>query len=98
MTSAVGTRERETLGARWGGGRSPWDVGWPKLMMWLFLISDAMTFAAMLIGLWVTRLGSRLWPNRLELIDLPFVAALTVLLICISTPMAVGVYDIRPGA
>ena len=46
MTSAVGTRERDNLGTRWGGGRSPWDVGWPKLMMWLFLISDAMTFAA----------------------------------------------------
>src|SRR5437016_2745861 len=68
MTNAVGTRERETLGARWGGGRSPWDVGWPKLMMWLFLISDAMTFAAM-----------------------------TVILICSSTTMAMAVYAIRRG-
>lgn len=97
MTSAVGTRERENLGARWGGGRSPWDVGWPKLMMWLFLISDAMTFAAMLIGLWVTRLGSRTWPNRLEIIDLHFVAAMTVILICSSTTMAMAVYAIRRG-
>ena len=97
MTSAVGTRERETLGTRWGGGRSPWDVGWPKLMMWLFLISDAMTFAAMLIGLWVTRLASRTWPNRLEIIDLHFVAAMTVVLICSSTTMAMAVYAIRRG-
>ena len=97
MTSAVGTRERETLGTRWGGGRSPWDVGWPKLMMWLFLISDAMTFAAMLIGLWVTRLANRTWPNRLEIIDLHFVAAMTVVLICSSTTMAMAVYAIRRG-
>jgi len=97
MTGAVGTRERETLGTRWGGGRSPWDVGWPKLMMWLFLISDAMTFAAMLIGLWVTRLAGRTWPNRLEIIDLHFVAAMTVILICSSTTMAMAVYAIRRG-
>jgi len=67
-------------------------------MMWLFLISDAMTFAAMLIGLWVTRLGSRTWPNRLEIIDLHFVAAMTVILICSSTTMAMAVYAIRRGA
>src|SRR5207237_6731675 len=98
MTSAVGTRERENLGARWGGGRSAWDVGWLKLMMWLFLISDAMTFAAMLIGLWVTRLAGRTWPNRLEIIDLHFVAAMTVILICSSTTMAMAVYAIRRAA
>ena len=27
MTNAVGTRERETLGARWGGGRNPCAAG-----------------------------------------------------------------------
>src|SRR5438270_12485003 len=92
MTGAVGTRERETLGTRWGGGRSPWDVRWPKLMMWLFLISDAMTFAAMMIGLWVRRRAGRSRPNRLEITVLDFVAATPVILNCSSLAMAKAVY------
>jgi cytochrome c oxidase subunit 3 len=96
MNSTIEARERrEDMAARWSGGRSPWDVSWPKLMMWLFLISDAMTFAGLLIGMWATRLGSPAWPNRLEIIDLRFVAAMTVILICSSTTMAMAVYAIR---
>src|ERR1700758_1387725 len=86
------------LAARWGGGRSPWDVSWAKLMMWLFLISDAMTFAGLLIGLWVTRLASPTWPNRLEIINLRFVAAMTVILLGSSTTMALAVYALRQEA
>jgi cytochrome c oxidase subunit 3 len=104
MTSVVDARpapdpgEQQELAARWGGGRSPWDVSWGKLMMWLFLISDAMTFAGLLIGLWVTRLGSPVWPNRLEIINLRFVATMTVILLCSSTTMALAVFAIRQGA
>jgi cytochrome c oxidase subunit 3 len=99
VTSAVETREQERdLGARWGGGRSPWDVGWPKLMMWLFLISYAMTFAGLLIGLWVMRLASPTWPNHLPgVMNIPFVATMTVILICSSTTMAMSVYALRQG-
>ena len=97
-TGAVDARERGDLAARWSGGRSPWDLSWGKLMMWLFLISDAMTFAALLVGLWVARLGSPTWPNRLEIVNLRFVAAMTVILICSSTTMALAVYAARQGA
>jgi cytochrome c oxidase subunit 3 len=98
MTGAVDTQKRGDLAARWSGGRSPWDLSWGKLMMWLFLISDAMTFAALLVGLWVARLGSPTWPNRLEIVNLRFVAAMTVILICSSTTMALAVYAARQGA
>ena len=106
MTSAVEAPGRpagepgpKSLAARWGGGVSPWDVSWGKLMMWLFLISDAMTFAGLLIGLWVTRLGSPTpWPNRLEIINLRFVATMTVILLCSSTTMALAVFSIRQGS
>ena len=97
-TGAADARERGDLAARWSGGRSPWDLSWGKLMMWLFLISDAMTFAALLVGLWVARLGSPAWPNRLEIMNLQFVAAMTVILICSSTTMALAVYAARQGA
>lgn len=105
MMSAAGTQEQaipdqgpRERAARWSGGRSPWDVGWGKLMMWLFLISDAMTFAALLIGYWAARLSGPAWPNRLEIFNLRFVAAMTVVLICSSTTMALSVYAARQGA
>jgi cytochrome c oxidase subunit 3 len=104
MTGAVDARGQavpesgRTLAERWGGGQSPWNVSWGKLMMWLFLISDAMTFAGLLIGLWVTRLGGPAWPNRLEIFNLRFVATMTVILLCSSTTMALAVYTIRQGA
>ena len=85
------------LAERWSGGRSPWDVSWGKLMMWLFLISDAMTFAGLLLGLWVTRLAGAAWPNRLEIFNLHYVAGMTVVLIVSSTTMAIAVYMIRQG-
>ena len=99
MTSTIDADDQaRDLAARWGGGRSPWDVSWGKLMMWLFLISDAMTFAGLLIGLWVTRLASATWPNHLPgVVNLPFVATMTVILICSSTTMAMSVYAIRRG-
>jgi len=65
--------------------------------MWLFLISDAMTFAGLLIGLWVIRLAGPTWPNRLEIFNLRYVAAMTVILICSSTTMALSVYVLRRG-
>ena len=32
----------------WGGGRSPFNISYGKLMLWFFLISDALTFAGIL--------------------------------------------------
>ena len=32
----------------WGGGRSPFSISYGKMMMWLFLISDALTFGGFL--------------------------------------------------
>lgn len=97
MTAVHAREQKETLADRWGGGRSPFDVGWPKLMMWLFLVSDALTFAGLLIGLWVVRLSSPTWPNRLEIMNIRLVAAMTVILIISSTTMALSVYALRQG-
>ncbi len=88
----------QALASRWAGGRSPWDVSWGKLMMWLFLVSDAMTFAGLLIGLWAARLSSPTWPNRLEIMNIRLVALMTAILICSSTTMALSVYAMRQGS
>jgi cytochrome c oxidase subunit 3 len=34
----------------WSGGRSPFNVSYGKLMMWIFLLSDAFTFSSLLVG------------------------------------------------
>jgi cytochrome c oxidase subunit III len=98
MAAVQAREQQETQADRWGGGRSPFDVGWPKLMMWLFLISDALTFAGLLIGLWVVRLSSPTWPNRLEIMNIRLVATMTVILIISSTTMALSVYAMRQGS
>ena len=36
--------------ADWGGGKFPYRVGHRKLGMWFFIVSDSMTFSALLIG------------------------------------------------
>ncbi len=36
--------------ADWGGGVLPYRVGHRKLGMWLFIVSDSLTFSALLIG------------------------------------------------
>lgn len=34
----------------WGGGKSPFSVSYGKLMMWIFLLSDAFTFSSLLVA------------------------------------------------
>ena len=41
----------------WGGGRSPFSVTYGKMMMWFFLVSDALTFSGLLISLGFFRTG-----------------------------------------
>ncbi len=89
--------KQDTLASRWAGGRSPFDVGWPKLMMWLFLISDALTFAGLLIGLWAMRFSGPTWPNRAEVMNIKLAAAMTAILLCSSLTMALSVYVLRQG-
>ena len=34
----------------WKGGNSPFNVSYGKLMMWFFLVSDALTFSGLLVA------------------------------------------------
>jgi len=38
------------LEVHWQGGVSPFGVPWQKLMMWIFLVTDALLFAGFLGG------------------------------------------------
>jgi cytochrome c oxidase subunit 3 len=47
----------------WSGGAAPFQVSYGKLMMWYFLLSDAFTFAGLLIAYGALRFSSPTWPS-----------------------------------
>ena len=94
-------RYRDTASV-WGGGESPFAVSWPKLMMWLFLLSDAFTFAALLTGYGAMRITAGVWPAPGVTAATFFhvttvVGPMTFILICSSATMAVAVAAARRG-
>lgn len=46
----------------WEGAANPFKVGYGKLMIWYFLLSDAFTFAGFLIAYGTLRFSSPSWP------------------------------------
>lgn len=46
----------------WDGGNEPFKASYGKLMMWYFLLSDAFTFAGLLIAYGTLRFSSPTWP------------------------------------
>ncbi len=94
-----------TVVDKWSSGTSPFNVTWGKLMMWLFLVSDAFTFGALLISYASIRAAAETWPNPEEVfaafpfthvkIPLGFVSLMTFILIASSVTMVLAV---RAGA
>lgn len=88
----------------WGGGRSPFSVSYGKLMMWFFLISDALTFGGFLASLGYMRHSlAEAWPVSEQVffhfpfvphdVHLPllYVALMTFILIISSVTMVLSV-------
>lgn len=50
----------------WNGGNSPFKVSYGKLMMWIFLLSDAFTFSSLLIGYGALRYSFPSTENAIE--------------------------------
>jgi len=49
--------------SRWAGGLAPYAIGSKKFGMWLFIVSDALTFSALLVAYSYVRLASAQWPT-----------------------------------
>ncbi len=86
----------------WGGKESPFQTSYGKLMMWFFLVSDALTFGGLLISYGFTRHNTQdAWPIGEETFNsLPFlghgypliyVALMTFILIVSSVTMVLAV-------
>jgi len=91
------TEQERLVASPWSGGQSPFAVGWPKLMMWLFLVSDTLTFAGLLAGYGVMRISLGQWPRQSEIFNLWLVGGMTFILICSSATMAVAVAAAKSG-
>ena len=88
----------------WGGGRSPFSVSYGKLMIWFFLVSDALTFSGLLIAYGFARhslLPGVEWPvGEIVFSEFPgiegnmplmYVALMTFILIISSVTMVLAV-------
>ncbi len=75
----------------WGGGVSPFAVSWRKLMIWTFIVTDALLFAGFLASYGFVRLASPQWPNPAEVFHLELIGIMTFILISSSATMATAV-------
>ncbi|MDP6410251.1 MAG: cytochrome c oxidase subunit 3 [Planctomycetota bacterium] len=73
-------------------------ISWQKLMMWGFIITDALLFAGYLASYMFTRLASDVgWPAQSEIFDMNFIALMTFTLITSSATMACAVKAASEG-
>ena len=85
----------------WSGGDRPMKASYGKLMMWFFLVSDALTFGALLISYALFRLSADYWPDPDTVFNaapflgdgypLVFVGIMTFILIASSLTMVLAV-------
>lgn len=95
------THESQDL---WGGGDSPFKAPWGKVMMWYFLVSDALSFSGLLITYGALRFSFEVWPDPNEVfsafpgfghthLPLLFVSLMTFILIMSSVTMVRAVQE-----
>jgi cytochrome c oxidase subunit 3 len=77
--------------AHWQGGASPFGVPWQKLMMWFFLVTDALLFAGFLAAYGFVRLASPAWPEQSDVFPMLKIGLMTFVLITSSATMATAV-------
>src|SRR5260370_39134651 len=75
----------------WGGGVHPYRVGHRKLGSWLFIMSDSLTFSALLIGYAYVR-ASNVWPTPFKFYpSIVFSSIMTLVLLSSSLTMVMAV-------
>jgi cytochrome c oxidase subunit 3 len=85
-------------GAPWPRDQHFGDATPGKIGMWIFLVSDAFTFAGLLLAYQFFRGGERPWVQPGEpALNLPFTAALTALLIATSFTNVLGFVAAESG-
>ena len=63
------TTKEATLDGLWSGGVAPLGTSSKKLGMWLFIVSDTLTFSAVLLAYSYLRLANPDWPRPFALLS-----------------------------
>lgn len=79
----------------WAGGTSPFAAGSKKLGMWLFIVSDSLTFSALLISYAYIRLASPDWPRPFDI--WPAIAKSTLMTVFLLTSSLTMVLAVKAG-
>jgi len=85
-------------GSVWEGGQSPYATNSKKFGMWLFLISDSLTFSAMLFAYTYSRVTNPDWPKPFDFS--PAVIFSTIMTFCLlssSLTMVLAVHSMNHG-
>jgi len=75
----------------WSGGTSPYALVPKKLGMWLFIVSDAITFSALIIAYAYTRVSSPSWPRPFEGPSIVNATVMTIILLSSSITVVMAV-------
>jgi cytochrome c oxidase subunit 3 len=82
----------------WSGGRRPYAVNSKKFGMWLFLISDSLTFSAMLFAYTYSRVTNPDWPKPFDFSPaIIFSTIMTFCLLSSSLTMVMAVHAMNHG-
>lgn len=86
------TDAASAVSSPWGGGRLPFAINSKKFGMWLFIVSDTLTFSAMLLAYSYVRLANPDWPRPFEMYPgILNATIMTVILLFSSLTMVLGV-------
>ena len=82
----------------WAGGQRPYAVNSKKFGMWLFLISDSLTFSAMLFAYTYSRVTNPDWPKPFDFSPaIIFSTIMTFCLLSSSLTMVMAVHAMNHG-
>lgn len=102
-TSLTQNSESQASEFKWGGGHSPFNLSYGKIMMWFFLVTDSFTFCGLLMSYGSKRFFSNVWPDSNLVfsgaplmghahLPLVFVSLMTFILILSSVTMVMAVH------
>lgn len=96
METTIGEQER-ILASPWGGGTNPFGTSWGKFMMWVFIVSDALTFAGFIVAYGFMRSTAPAWPQQDQVFSMGLITFMTFALISSSAVMAMAVGAAQQG-
>jgi cytochrome c oxidase subunit III len=94
----AGVHDLSSAASTWDGGVAPYAIVSKKLGMWLFIVSDAITFASLLFAYTYVRGASQNWPTPFRLPSIANATLMTFVLLSSSLTMVMAVRAAKAGS